>query len=277
MELPPQPPEVKLIDDLRQAIRPKLSVRKAAELAGLSEGRWRQLVKGYNQATKDTAVPTNAPAETLARMARVVGATPDQLREVGREDAAHELANLATAHTATARGVIGTPTTSARATVHIPNGPTADIRHIVDHTWSVASEFVVTLVEANPAVELWHQSDRLVWIFGTLIADRVMKSDIPTEDKDAILADLYQKRRQARLELESRAADRPAQQQQPSNNVAEMRRDTNPPLDDELPTAESDVPPTDVDHVKNAARPTPPGHPKGQSGQGVAGGEESQD
>lgn len=72
-------------------MRPKLSVRKAAELAQISEGRWRQIAKGYNQATRDTALPTIAPADTLARMAQVVGATPEQLREVGREDAADEL------------------------------------------------------------------------------------------------------------------------------------------------------------------------------------------
>ena len=91
MEIPTQPPEAKLIDDLRQSIRPKLSVRRAALTAGISEGRWRQIIKGYNQATKDTALPAVAPADTLARMARTVGATAEQLREVGRDDAAEEL------------------------------------------------------------------------------------------------------------------------------------------------------------------------------------------
>lgn len=96
MEIPTQPPpEAKLIEELREAARPKLSVRKAAEAAGISEGRWRQISKGYNQATKDTRVPVRAPADTLARMARVVGATADQLLEVGRGDAADELSALA--------------------------------------------------------------------------------------------------------------------------------------------------------------------------------------
>lgn len=119
------------------------------------------------------------------------------------------------------------------------DGPAAGVRHMADHTWSVASEFVVTLVEANPPAALWHQSDRLVSIFGTFIADRVMKSDIPTEDKDAILADLYQKRRQAQLQLESRAADRPPQHQ-PSATVTELPREKASPL-----------PPTDL--TKTAA------------------------
>lgn len=68
-----------------------MSVRRAAESASISEGRWRSLAKGTHQVSKGTAVPTRAPADTLARMARVVGATPDQLQEVGRQDAAEEL------------------------------------------------------------------------------------------------------------------------------------------------------------------------------------------
>ena len=44
--------------------------------------------------SKGTAVPTRAPADTLARMAQTVGATPEQLREAGREDAADELEAL---------------------------------------------------------------------------------------------------------------------------------------------------------------------------------------
>lgn len=60
----------------------------------MSEGRWRQIIKGYNQVSRDTFVATVAPAETLARMARVVGATPEQLKEAGREDAAVELVGI---------------------------------------------------------------------------------------------------------------------------------------------------------------------------------------
>ncbi|SPX87633.1 hypothetical protein [Mycobacteroides abscessus] len=88
------PPEAALIEGLRTAVRPPLSVRTAAQDAGISEGRWRQIAKGYNQATRDVRVPVRAPADTLARMARTVRATPDQLREAGREDAAIELEGL---------------------------------------------------------------------------------------------------------------------------------------------------------------------------------------
>jgi hypothetical protein len=85
------PPEAVLIERLRLAHSPKLSVTKAAKLADISEGRWRQIAKGYQQASTSTRVPVRAPADTLARMAEVVGATPDQLREAGREDAAKRL------------------------------------------------------------------------------------------------------------------------------------------------------------------------------------------
>ncbi|MCT7369408.1 hypothetical protein [Mycolicibacterium llatzerense] len=96
MEIPTQPPESRLIEELREAARPKLSVRKAAAAARMSEGRWRQIAKGYNQVSKDAYVPSVAPAETLARMAKTVGATPEQLVEAGREDAAKELLRLMT-------------------------------------------------------------------------------------------------------------------------------------------------------------------------------------
>ena len=49
---------------------------------------------GYRQETKDVRVPVRAPDETLARMAHVVGATPAQLIEAGRDEAAAELLRL---------------------------------------------------------------------------------------------------------------------------------------------------------------------------------------
>lgn len=85
------PPEALLIERLRTEARPRLSIRAAADAAGISDARWRQIAKGHNQASKDVRVPARAPADTLARMARVVGATAQQLREAGRGDAADEL------------------------------------------------------------------------------------------------------------------------------------------------------------------------------------------
>lgn len=66
-------------------------MRTAAGRASISEGRWRQIAKSFKQESGGVRIPVRAPAGTLARMAKVVGATPDQLREAGRDDAAAEL------------------------------------------------------------------------------------------------------------------------------------------------------------------------------------------
>jgi transcriptional regulator with XRE-family HTH domain len=68
-----------------------LSARQAAKEAGMSDARWRQIVNGYASAGAGQVVVVEAPEETLARMARVVDVTPEQLREVGRPDAADAL------------------------------------------------------------------------------------------------------------------------------------------------------------------------------------------
>lgn len=91
VDLPPQRPEGKLIQDALQATG--RSIRQVAPEAGLSDARWRQLVKGsMNKAGR--VVEEIAPAYTLARMARAVGVTPNQLRQVGRDDAANALESL---------------------------------------------------------------------------------------------------------------------------------------------------------------------------------------
>lgn len=89
---PPQPPEGKLIQTASK--RSGLSARKAATIAGISEGRWRQIVNGYQVPSAGTHIKVTAPADTLARMASTVGVTPDQLSAAGRSDAAAELVAL---------------------------------------------------------------------------------------------------------------------------------------------------------------------------------------
>lgn len=66
---------VRLIERARLASG--TSVRTAARRAGISEGRWRQIAKGYQQVTKEVRAPVRAPVETVARMALAVGLTPD--------------------------------------------------------------------------------------------------------------------------------------------------------------------------------------------------------
>lgn len=72
-----EPPEsVRRIERARLA--KGVSVRRAAKVAGLSEGRWRQIAKGYQQVTKGVRAPVSAPVDTLARMALAVGLEPQQ-------------------------------------------------------------------------------------------------------------------------------------------------------------------------------------------------------
>jgi transcriptional regulator with XRE-family HTH domain len=88
-ERPAPPPEGRLIALAQK--RARLSGRKAADKSGMSEGHWRAIVNGSRSIAKGVWVPVRAPAETLARMARVVGVTAEQLEQAGRPDAATEL------------------------------------------------------------------------------------------------------------------------------------------------------------------------------------------
>lgn len=91
-ERPATPPEGELITAALK--RKKMSAREAARRAGISDARWRQITSGY-QTVSGTRVPVSAPAETVARMAQVVGVTSEQLATAGREDAAEALRDLA--------------------------------------------------------------------------------------------------------------------------------------------------------------------------------------
>ncbi|NJP44551.1 hypothetical protein [Actinacidiphila epipremni] len=88
MTEPPAPPEGLLIKRAQTALQ--ISQREAARRARLSEARWRQLVSGF-QLVQRAKVPVRSPDKTLARMARAVGVTAEQLVDAGREDAAAAL------------------------------------------------------------------------------------------------------------------------------------------------------------------------------------------
>lgn len=83
-EQPQQRPEGAIIQRYQKA--KGLSARKAAERAGMSDARWRQIVNGYQSVSKGMKAPVIAPAETLVKMAKVVGAPKNEFREA-REDA----------------------------------------------------------------------------------------------------------------------------------------------------------------------------------------------
>jgi hypothetical protein len=89
------PPEARLITELREK-PPRMSMREAARESGIagmrpiSETRWRQIENGYRP-ERGVNYPESGPAQTVARMAAVVGVTPQQMTEAGRPDVAGEL------------------------------------------------------------------------------------------------------------------------------------------------------------------------------------------
>lgn len=80
--------EGRFLEDMREAVHPRLSTREAARRAGMSDTRWRQIVRGWQKVGDEVYVPVRAPAKTIVRMARVVGADPLDLEHLGRTDAA---------------------------------------------------------------------------------------------------------------------------------------------------------------------------------------------
>jgi hypothetical protein len=89
---PAQTPEGRLIEEATKASG--RSVRTLAANAGISDTRWRHIVKGWQSTPGGGQAPVRAPAATLARMAYALGLTPEQLDEVGRSDAVPELQRL---------------------------------------------------------------------------------------------------------------------------------------------------------------------------------------
>jgi hypothetical protein len=91
-DTPQQTREGSLIETAANATG--LSVKKLAANAGISDTRWRHIVRGWQPAQGGGQNPVVAPALTLAKMAFTVGVSPDQLTQAGREDAADLLARL---------------------------------------------------------------------------------------------------------------------------------------------------------------------------------------
>lgn len=81
-----QRPEGQLLERAMKG-PPKVSGRRLAELADLSEGRVRQIVNGYKTESGMT-LPVVAPAETLARLGNALQLVAEDFEEVGRDDVA---------------------------------------------------------------------------------------------------------------------------------------------------------------------------------------------
>lgn len=92
MTKPSRPPEGEALDKART--RAGLSAREAADRAGMSEARWRQIVNGYQPAGRGQTITVHAPDATLARMAAAVNLPAQALRTAGRDRAADTLEDL---------------------------------------------------------------------------------------------------------------------------------------------------------------------------------------
>lgn len=89
----PEPtPEGALIR--RAMIRKGVNAPDVADQAGITAGRWRHIVNGAQPLGGGKYNRVVAPAATLARMARAVDVTPEQLEQAGRRDAAEVLRDL---------------------------------------------------------------------------------------------------------------------------------------------------------------------------------------
>jgi hypothetical protein len=84
--IPPQTLEGSLIEKAAKATG--RSIRQLAANAGMSDTRWRQVIKGWQNGPSGEPIAVHPPALTLARMALIVGLKPDELREANRGDAA---------------------------------------------------------------------------------------------------------------------------------------------------------------------------------------------
>lgn len=94
MTTPEPPPEAQLIHRLREEMVTAVSMREAANRAGMGTATWVQAEQGYRKVTPAVTIPSRATADKLASMALVVGATPAQLREAKRIYAAAILQKL---------------------------------------------------------------------------------------------------------------------------------------------------------------------------------------
>jgi hypothetical protein len=121
-EVPRQPREGRLIEDAAKASG--LSVKKLVANAEISDTRWWHIVRGYQPAPGGTVNPVIAPALTLARMAYVVGISPQDLAKTGRTDAAELLTRMTDG--ADVRVVPGTANVTSRGFGARPGGDALD-------------------------------------------------------------------------------------------------------------------------------------------------------
>ncbi|HET9893640.1 MAG TPA: helix-turn-helix transcriptional regulator, partial [Streptosporangiaceae bacterium] len=83
-----------LIRDAREAADDPLSIRDAAQEAGISYGTWGNIERGYASTRPGEYQVVRGYARSVARMCAIVGVTPERLEAAGRPDAARILREI---------------------------------------------------------------------------------------------------------------------------------------------------------------------------------------
>lgn len=120
---PPQTAEGRLIEEATKASG--RSVRGIAANVGISDTRLRHLVRGWQPGPNGEPIASHAPARTLARIAVVLGISPEALTEAGRQDAADLIPAVIEQRSKGLAGLIPPPpTVQGRATLTSVSGLT---------------------------------------------------------------------------------------------------------------------------------------------------------
>lgn len=114
--MPDDDPTLSPLGALLEQHRGSVSKREAARRAGISEGRWRQIVTGQQKAGAGVVVPANPRRETVIAMAAAVGANVNEaLRLAGMEpqksdqDAMHRSSGSDVYSDEVARAILASP------------------------------------------------------------------------------------------------------------------------------------------------------------------------
>jgi hypothetical protein len=91
-DIPPPPPEARLIRSAREAMIPKLSIPAAADRIGISEEHWGNIERGHKSAGRgQPKIRVTADASLLAKMAAAVRVTADRMESAGQRPDAAEI------------------------------------------------------------------------------------------------------------------------------------------------------------------------------------------
>lgn len=197
------PPEALLLEEARKRIPKKRNaVAKVAKRAGISEGRWRQIAKGYQQATKETRVAVRAPADTLARMAHAVNVTADQLDEAGRSDAA-DIVRADRRRMAEGLASLIPTEASEGADVLIDDEDAAILRgqeQVVSDGWSAIADLAKEVLKSQPSEQLCEKTRRVVFLVSGQLILYILRSGHAAE-MSPWLDRIYVERRQLYKQL----------------------------------------------------------------------------